>query len=163
MIQVPRILTIDERSAFQQGDHTGSLRSRAHLETHAAHLRCRYAGDSSTVGEHLVHAREHGFRSGEMRGVDPYTRSIRFAEMGAPDGRVVLGAHSIGYDILALSIGSDANDFAQDEVLAMREMIPKAAEWCARTHWISRTNMVLVVAWAIGTRAPIHWHCSKLT
>ncbi|ABE36186.1 pyridine nucleotide-disulfide oxidoreductase family protein [Paraburkholderia xenovorans LB400] len=62
---------------------------------------------------YLTHARAHGFtyRPGEMCGIDRDTQQIQLAALAMPNGEVVMGPGTLGYDILVLSTGSRANDF----------------------------------------------------
>ncbi|WDD92068.1 NAD(P)/FAD-dependent oxidoreductase [Burkholderia sp. FERM BP-3421] len=61
----------------------------------------------------LAHASEHGFayQPGELCGLDRERREIHLADLHTPDGELILGARSLGYDVLILAIGSHANDF----------------------------------------------------
>lgn len=62
---------------------------------------------------YLAQARDAGFayRPGELCGLDRAAREIRLAAQHAPDGRLLVPASRVGYDVLVLATGSQANDF----------------------------------------------------
>ena len=62
---------------------------------------------------YLAQARDAGFayRPGELCGLDRAAREIRLAAQHAPDGRLLVPPSRLGYDVLVLSTGSQANDF----------------------------------------------------
>ena len=62
---------------------------------------------------YLAQARDAGFayRPGELWGLDRNAREIELAAQHAPDGRLLVPASRLGYDLLVLSTGSQANDF----------------------------------------------------
>src|SRR5690606_28833547 len=62
---------------------------------------------------YLAQARDAGFayRPGELCGLDRAAREIRLAAQHAPDGRLLVPASRLGYDVLVLATGSQANDF----------------------------------------------------
>ncbi|MGF6372275.1 NADH dehydrogenase [Paraburkholderia sp. RAU6.4a] len=62
---------------------------------------------------YLAHARDHGFtyQPGAMNGLDRSRRLVQLDELRTPEGEVVLGPRTVGYDVLVLSLGSRANDF----------------------------------------------------
>ncbi len=62
---------------------------------------------------YLAQARDAGFtyQPGELCGLDRGAREILLAAQHAPDGRLLLPPRRIGYDLLVLAIGSQANDF----------------------------------------------------
>lgn len=62
---------------------------------------------------YLAQARDAGFtyQPGELCGLDRGAREILIAAQHAPDGRLLLPPRRIGYDLLVLAIGSQANDF----------------------------------------------------
>ncbi|MGU7778847.1 NAD(P)/FAD-dependent oxidoreductase [Burkholderia sp. PU8-34] len=61
----------------------------------------------------LAHAREHGFtfEPGDMQGLDRVRRQVHVGEIRSQDGQLILDARSVGYDVLVLALGSEANDF----------------------------------------------------
>lgn len=61
---------------------------------------------------YLAQARDAGFayRPGELCGLDRAAREIRLAAQHAPDGRLLVPASRLGYDVLVLAAGSQAND-----------------------------------------------------
>ncbi|PJJ97620.1 hypothetical protein CO641_11825 [Lysobacteraceae bacterium NML91-0213] len=73
---------------------------------------------------YLAQAREAGFayRPGELAGLDRGAREIRLAAQHASDGRLLVPASTLGYDVLVLATGSQANDFGT----------PGVAEHCWR-------------------------------
>lgn len=62
---------------------------------------------------YLAQARDAGFsyRPGELCGLDRSAREIHLAAQHAPDGRLLVPASRLGYDVLVLATGSQANDF----------------------------------------------------
>lgn len=62
---------------------------------------------------YLAQARDAGFtyQPGELCGLDRGAREILVAAQYAPDGRLLLPPRRLGYDLLLLAIGSQANDF----------------------------------------------------
>lgn len=62
---------------------------------------------------YLAQARDAGFayRPGELCGLDRAAREICLAAQHAPDGRLLVPPSRLGYDVLVLSTGSQANDF----------------------------------------------------
>lgn len=62
---------------------------------------------------YLAQAREAGFafRPGALQGLDRAAKEIHLAAIHAPDGRLVVPETRLGYDVLVLAIGSEANDF----------------------------------------------------
>lgn len=62
---------------------------------------------------YLAQARVAGFeyQPGEMCGIDRAVREIRLDALHAPDGRLLVPARQLSYDILVVSVGSEANDF----------------------------------------------------
>src|SRR5690554_4703281 len=62
---------------------------------------------------YLAQARDAGFayRPGELCGLDRNAREIELAAQHAPDGRLLVPASRLGYDVLVLAAGSQANDF----------------------------------------------------
>ncbi|WP_129134689.1 NAD(P)/FAD-dependent oxidoreductase [Luteimonas sp. YGD11-2] len=73
---------------------------------------------------YLAQARDAGFvyRPGELCGLDRSAREILLAAQHAGDGRLLVPASRVGYDLLVLAIGSEANDFGT----------PGVAEHCWR-------------------------------
>lgn len=73
---------------------------------------------------YLAQARDAGFayRPGELCGLDRSAREIQLAAQHAPDGRLLVPASRLGYDVLVLATGSQANDFGT----------PGVAEHCWR-------------------------------
>lgn len=73
---------------------------------------------------YLAQARDAGFayRPGELSGLDRDAREVRLAAQHAPDGRLLVPASRLGYDLLVLATGSQANDFGT----------PGVAEHCWR-------------------------------
>lgn len=69
---------------------------------------------------YLAQARDAGFtyRPGELSGLDRAAREIQLAAQHAPDGRLLVPASRLGYDLLVLAIGSEANDFGTPGVAA---------------------------------------------
>jgi NADH dehydrogenase len=63
---------------------------------------------------YIAQARQAGFeyQPGEMCGLDRNIREISLAPLHAVDGRLLVPARRVPYDILIISIGSEANDFA---------------------------------------------------
>lgn len=61
----------------------------------------------------LAQARAAGFdyQPGEMEGLDRDAKEISLAPIHAPDGMLLVPARRIGYDLLILAVGSEANDF----------------------------------------------------
>src|SRR5690554_2566030 len=57
---------------------------------------------------YLAQARDAGFsyRPGELCGLDRAARGIRLAAQHAPDGRLLVPASRLGYDVLVLATGS---------------------------------------------------------
>lgn len=51
------------------------------------------------------------YQPGEMGGLDRDRRVVQVNPLEFPDGRVLLGARELPYDILILALGSSANDF----------------------------------------------------
>ena len=62
---------------------------------------------------YLAQARDAGFayRPGELCGLDREAREICLAAQHAPDGRLLVPPSRLGYDVLVLATGSQANDF----------------------------------------------------
>ncbi|MGY0633426.1 NAD(P)/FAD-dependent oxidoreductase [Luteimonas sp. A478] len=62
---------------------------------------------------YLAQARDAGFayRPGELCGLDRNAREIELAAQHAPDGRLLVPASRLGYEVLVLATGSQANDF----------------------------------------------------
>jgi NADH dehydrogenase len=73
---------------------------------------------------YLAQARDAGFtyQPGELCGLDRSAREILLAAQHAPDGRLLVPARRLGYDLLVLAMGSQANDFGT----------PGVAEHCWR-------------------------------
>ena len=68
---------------------------------------------------YLAQARDAGFayRPGELCGLDRNAREIRLAAQHATDGRLLVPASRLGYDVLVLATGSQANDFGTPGVV----------------------------------------------
>ena len=62
---------------------------------------------------YLAQAREAGFtyHPGALCGLDRSARQIHMAPQHAPDGRLLIPPRRLGYDLLVLAVGSQANDF----------------------------------------------------
>ncbi len=62
---------------------------------------------------YLAQAREAGFtyHPGALCGLDRSAREIHMAPQHAPDGRLLIPPRRLGYDLLVLAVGSQANDF----------------------------------------------------
>ncbi|MDR5804806.1 NAD(P)/FAD-dependent oxidoreductase [Caballeronia sp. LZ001] len=62
---------------------------------------------------YAAQARDAGFeyQPGEMCGLDRSRREILIAALHAPYGRLLVPARRLAYDILIMSVGSEANDF----------------------------------------------------
>lgn len=62
---------------------------------------------------YLAQAREAGFtyHPGALCGLDRSAREIHMAPQQAPDGRLLIPPRRLGYDLLVLAVGSQANDF----------------------------------------------------
>lgn len=62
---------------------------------------------------YLAHASAHRFawQPGEMCGLDRQRKEVMLREVRTPEGELVLEARVIPYDVLVLSLGSQANDF----------------------------------------------------
>ncbi|MDB5371105.1 MAG: pyridine nucleotide-disulfide oxidoreductase [Roseomonas sp.] len=80
------------------------------------------AGTLDTGVEQLgfvAHASRNGFRywPGEMQGLDRAEKRITLAAMNDAQGRGILPARDLPYDILILAVGSSANDFGIPGVL----------------------------------------------
>ncbi len=90
---------------------------------------------------YLAHAREHGFtyQPGEMIGLDRSRRLVRLAEIRTPEGEVILDPRTVEYDVLALSLGSRANDFG----------VPGVKEHC---HFIDSQKQAEAFNVALRTR-----------
>ncbi|MGY0799024.1 NAD(P)/FAD-dependent oxidoreductase [Lysobacter sp. A286] len=69
---------------------------------------------------YLVQARDAGFayQPGELCGLDRDAREILLAAQHAPDGRLLIPSRRLGYDMLVLATGSQANDFGTPGVAA---------------------------------------------
>ncbi len=76
---------------------------------------------------YLAHASAHRFawQPGRMYGLDPARKEVLLDEMRTPEGELVLEARTIPFDVLVLSVGSQANDFG----------IPGVRQHC---HFIDR-------------------------
>ncbi|MEO6380560.1 MAG: FAD-dependent oxidoreductase [Nitrobacter sp.] len=63
---------------------------------------------------YAAQARSAGFnyQPGAMCGLDRARKEIEVASLTHPDGRVLLGARRLSYDVLILAVGSRANDFS---------------------------------------------------
>lgn len=79
------------------------------LHTIAAGTRDVYQQQTSFV----AHAKEHGFTywPGEMEALDRVGHEIRLKPLYMRDGRLLLEARALPYDVLIMSVGSQANDF----------------------------------------------------
>ena len=62
---------------------------------------------------YLAQARAAGFtyHPGALCGLDREAREVHMAAQHAPDGRLLIPARRLGYDLLVLATGSQANDF----------------------------------------------------
>jgi NADH:ubiquinone reductase (H+-translocating) len=98
------------------GDATVTLvdRGAAHIWKPMLHT---VAAGTTDVGQqrvlYIAHAREHGYvyQPGAMCGLDRSTREVHISALNGPDGEPLLGERSVPYDLLILSVGSQANDF----------------------------------------------------
>ncbi len=74
------------------------------------------AGTSDVHREQVpftAHAARHGFAywPGEINGLDRQKKVVKLAPLRRPDGRLLLAAREIQYDVLVIAVGSRANDF----------------------------------------------------
>ncbi|RJG07887.1 NAD(P)/FAD-dependent oxidoreductase [Noviherbaspirillum cavernae] len=79
---------------------------------------------------YIAHASEHHFtyQPGEMCGLDRSVREVTLAPLEMPDGEVIVGQRTLGYDVLILAIGSRANDFGVPGVTAHCHFIDSQAQ-----------------------------------
>jgi NADH dehydrogenase len=108
-------------------------KARTHLWKPLLH---EVAAGSIDVSQHeldyLAQAHWHGFRYrfGEMIGLDRARRSVHLAASRDDEGRLITPERSVGYDTLAIAIGSVSNDFGTPGVneYAIRLDTPEQAQ-----------------------------------
>ena len=96
---------------------------------------------------YLAHAHSCGFTymPGEMAGLDRAARQVHLAPFHAPDGRLLIPAHSVGYDHLIIAAGSQANDFGTPGVAQFCRMIDSRTQADALNQEL-RTRLLQCVA-----------------
>lgn len=103
---------------------------------------------------YVAHARAAGFSfaAGALAGLDRSAREIAIAPVTSADGRLLIPARRIGYDLLVLAIGSEANDFGT----------PGVTEFCLRIDsrrqanaFYGELNLRMVQAATQGIPLPI--------
>ncbi|TWI06737.1 NADH dehydrogenase [Lysobacter ruishenii] len=67
----------------------------------------------------IAQAHDAGFtyQPGELHGLDRNARTVELAAIHAPDGRLLVPARRLEYDLLVLAFGSQANDFGTPGVV----------------------------------------------
>ena len=87
------------------------------LHTIAAGTRDVYQQQVAYVAQ----AQRAGFdyQPGAMRALDASAREIEIAPLVTPDGRLILKQRCIGYEVLVIAVGSEANDFHTPGVRAL--------------------------------------------
>jgi NADH dehydrogenase len=79
---------------------------------------------------YIAQANRSGFRywPGEMRGLDRAARRLQLASLRDSNGREVLPARELPYDILIIAVGSTANDFGIPGVAENARLIDSRAQ-----------------------------------
>lgn len=113
-------------------------------------LRAVAAGTSDSHREQLpyvVQASRNGFSywPGTLAGQDRGRKVLRLASLPGPDGRDILGAREIGYDVLVPAVGSRANDYGTSGIAEHCHLIDSRAQ-ADVFNWAARAEMLRSLA-----------------
>ncbi|BDA61769.1 FAD-dependent oxidoreductase [Shewanella xiamenensis] len=95
---------------------------------------------------YIAQARAAGFayQPGELCGLDRGAREILLAAQHASDGRLLISARRLGYDLLVLAIGSRANDFGTPGVAEHCYGIDSRRQITSQTYNHMKENLMII-------------------